>query len=60
MQRQCENVAEKVNRNWLGPSIIKVDEQKRQLKAQTGFFVVQGETGCLSPRSQGEKASFRR
>ena len=45
----------KLTKNWLGPSIIKVDEQERQLKAQTGFFVAQGETGCLSPRPQGKK-----
>ena len=49
----------KLTKNWLGPSIIKIDEQERQLKAQTGFFVVQGETSCLCPRSQG-KTSFRR
>ena len=55
MQRQCENVAEKVNKNWLGPSIIKVDEQTRQLKAQTGFSVAQGEAGCLSLRGHRGK-----
>ena len=35
----------------------KLSSQKKQLKAQTGFFVVQGETSCVCPRSQGTLAS---
>ena len=35
----------------------KWSSQKKQLKVQTVFFVVQGETSCVCPRSQGTLSS---
>ena len=52
MQGNVRMSLKKLTKNWLGPSINKVDEQERQLKAQTGFFVAQGETQVVSVRGR--------